>query len=99
MNRLRFLVATSVLSCFALAPCARAAEGPFVGIDLGVSEPTNDNYRAHVHTGATANPFVGYMFNDYLGLQGQLHATTQWPEDERNPPVQGDDAMTTILGL
>jgi OOP family OmpA-OmpF porin len=99
MNRLRFLVATSVISCFALAPCARAAEGPFVGIDLGVSEPTNDNYRAHVHTGATANPFVGYMFNDYLGLQGQLHATTQWPEDERNPPVQGDDAMTTILGL
>ena len=58
---------------------AHAVDGPFVGIDLGASVPTNGNYRAHVQEGATANPYLGYMFNDYLGMQGQLHFTFQEP--------------------
>lgn len=75
------------------------ADGPFVGIDLGVSRPTNANYHAHVHEGATANPFVGYMFNDYLGLQGQVHAILQEPDND--PELRRfahQNQMTTLLG-
>jgi outer membrane protein OmpA-like peptidoglycan-associated protein len=64
-----------------LAGPAAAAEGLFAGLDLGASDPTNANYRGHVDIGATANPFVGYMFNDFLGVQGQLHITHQSPDD------------------
>jgi outer membrane protein OmpA-like peptidoglycan-associated protein len=94
MCRSRLILASLVLSCFALAPRARAEGVPFVGVDLGVSEPTNDNYRAHTETGMTGNPFVGYMFNKYIGLQGQVQITSQFPEREGN----NTSAMTTLVG-
>lgn len=76
---------------------ARAAEGPFVGIDLGYSGPDNDNYRAHVQDGGTGNPYAGYMFNDYLGLQGQLHFTFQEPDsDHRGFPHENQ--TTSLFG-
>lgn len=76
---------------------AHAVEGPFAGIDLGVSIPTNKNYVAHVHEGGTANPYVGYMFNEYLGLQGQLHFAFQEPDnDHRGFPKENQ--ITTLLG-
>lgn len=62
---------------------AQAADGHgFVGIGQGVSEPTNDNYRAHVKTGATTNLFGGYMFNDYIGLQAEFDYAFQTPDDD-----------------
>lgn len=76
---------------------ARAAEGPFVGVDLGYARPTNDNYRAHVGDGATANPFAGYMFNDYLGLQGQLHFTFQEPDNDHRGFAH-ENQTTTLFG-
>jgi opacity protein-like surface antigen len=76
---------------------ARATEGPFVGIDLGASVPTNRNYRAHAQVGATGNPYLGYMFSDYLGVQGQLHFTFQEPDnDQRGFPKE--NRITTLLG-
>lgn len=78
-----------------------AVDGPFIGLNLGVSEPTNDNYRSHVDTGATAAPYGGYMFNDYLGLQGGLHMNFQPPDDNDERPqanLDNRNQWTTMLG-
>jgi outer membrane protein OmpA-like peptidoglycan-associated protein len=95
-HRLRWLL-TCLLVSVVVGPGAWAAEGAFVGVDLGVSEPTNGNYRAHVETGGTGNPFVGYMFNDYIGLQGQLHATFQEPDNDHRG-FKNENQITTLLG-
>jgi len=101
------LLAFLLFTVMAALPSAGTAEGtrkcdsqcgyPFVGIDLGVSEPTNNNYRAHVQTGATANPFAGYMFNRYLGLQGQLHFTVQEPDND-NRGFKDENQTSTLFG-
>lgn len=75
---------------------ARAGE-PFVGADLGVSEPTNGNYRGNVITGGTANPFAGYMFDEHFGVQGQLHFTVQQP-DQHNRGVANQNQANTVFG-
>jgi outer membrane protein OmpA-like peptidoglycan-associated protein len=91
-------VATAVLALGLLWHGQAGAEGrPFVGIDLGVSEPTNANYRGHVETGGTGNPFAGYMFNDYLGVQGQLHFTFQEP-DNHHWGFAGENDTTGVFG-
>ena len=90
MNRQRSLLTLALLILMSVATAARAQqrtgpytvnEGyPFLGVDLGVAEPTNDNFRAHVQTGASGSPFGGYMFNDWLGLQSNLYFNF-WPPD------------------
>ena len=78
---------------------AHAVDGPFVGVDLGASVPTNRNYRAHVQEGATGNPYAGYMFNDYLGVQGQIHFTFQEPDNDRQGKgVPNENQITTLFG-
>jgi len=91
-------VVTALLALGLLWQARAQAEGyPFAGVDLGVSEPTNANYRGHAHTGGTGNPFVGYMFNDNLGLQGQLHFTFQQPDnDHRGYPRENQ--TSTLFG-
>jgi len=76
---------------------AHAVEGPFDGIDLGASVPTNGNYRAHVQEGGTANPYLGYMFNDYLGMQGQLHFTFQGPDNDHRGFAH-ENRTTSLFG-
>lgn len=76
---------------------AHAVDGPFVGIDLGYSEPTNGNYRAHVQGGGTANPYAGYMFDKHLGLQGQIHATFQTPDNDHRGFAH-ENQTTMLLG-
>jgi len=73
------------------------AAAPFVGTDVGVSEPTNGNYRGHVETGATVNPYVGYMFNEYLGLEGQIHIIVQ-SNDYHSSFPDNHNQTTTLLG-
>ncbi|MBI3784602.1 MAG: OmpA family protein [Deltaproteobacteria bacterium] len=78
------------------------ADGPFIGLNLGTSEPTNDNYRSHVDTGATVAPFGGYMFNDYFGLQGGLDFNAMPPDGKSQPAHAGLDRpnqWTTMLGV
>jgi len=103
MGKAQKWVALSVLGMVAAVPAARATDGAFVGLDLGVSEPTNDNYRAHVHTGVSGNPFAGYMFNDYLGLQGQFHFVGQPPDDDKRRfsqnNINNETQWTTMAGL
>jgi OOP family OmpA-OmpF porin len=87
MNRQRSPLTLFLLTLIAVAPAAHAqlmgqrstspaytvSEGyPFFGVDLGVVEPTNNNFRANVQTGGSGSPFVGYMFNDWFGLQSNL---------------------------
>jgi outer membrane protein OmpA-like peptidoglycan-associated protein len=76
-RKLLGFVAIAVLTLVADRLSAYASEGAFVGVDLGVSEPATDKYRQHVRDGGTGAPYGGYMFNDYVGLLGQLHFNFQ----------------------
>ena len=100
MHRARHVLPFLFL-CLAFSS-ARAVEGPFVGVNLGVAEPTADNYRAHVQTGGSGAPFAGYMFNDYLGLEGQLQFTFQEPDNDHRRAIQSnidnENQTTTTIG-
>ena len=103
MKPSRLIPLTCVLLTLALgARRARAAEGPYVGIDAGVSEPTNDNYRSEVKLGGTGAPFAGVMFNEYVGIQAQVHVFFHSPNPNNDLPQPNLDdryKWTTILGL
>ena len=90
------LLSLLCLAAIAAAAPARAA-APFIGLDVGASEPTNGNYRGHVKSGAAVNPYLGYMFNEYLGLQGQIHFSYQGTDFHPNFPNNRNQA-TTLLG-
>src|SRR5437879_4886098 len=77
----RCAVVTVLCTVIATVAAAQAPE-LFIGANFGASEPTNDNYRAHVETGATAGAFGGFMFNDYLGAQAETNFTFQQPDDD-----------------
>jgi outer membrane protein OmpA-like peptidoglycan-associated protein len=93
------------LAALALVAGPVAADpGWFTGVDVGLSEPTNGNYRAHVHSGATANPYVGYMFHDNIGLQSQLHFAFQpADDDDRGFASEGinvdENEVTSVFGF
>lgn len=90
------LLSLVFIACVISAAPVRAA-GPFVGLDVGASEPTDGNYRAHVKTGATFNPYVGYMFNEYLGVEGQIQFAFQSIDHHSNFP-DNPNQTTTLLG-
>ncbi|MFQ5666958.1 MAG: outer membrane beta-barrel protein [Candidatus Binatia bacterium] len=79
-------------------PAGAAGGGPFIGVDLGVSEPANNNYRAQVKDGATGNPYFGYMLNHYLGAQGQFHFVFQEPDNDRRG-FPKENQITTLFGF
>ena len=98
MHRSRVFTAFLSLALMVGVGAANAAEpGPFVGVDLGASVPTNENFTAHVGTGGTGNPFVGYMFNKYVGVQGQLHFTFN-PPDNDHRGIPRENQFTTLFG-
>jgi OOP family OmpA-OmpF porin len=71
--------------------------GPFLGVEAGYSKPANNNFRAHVSEGAEAIPYGGYMFNKYLGLQGELHFAFFYPDpDDRG--FNDENQITTTFG-
>jgi len=95
----RTVVVAAVFSAI-LAAAPAAAEGPYVGINLGYSGPVNGNYRAHVKGGGTADPFVGYLFDFHgvqIGPQGELQFTFQsTDDDDRGFP--GEAEWTSLIG-
>jgi outer membrane protein OmpA-like peptidoglycan-associated protein len=97
------LVRYALVVLLAGAAPASAHEGAYVGVDLGVASPTNDNFAAHVTTGMTAQPFGGFMFNDYLGLQGRAVFNGWPPKDEGRSAFQSninnEDQWTTMVGM
>ena len=96
MHRARALFLI-LLTTAAIGISVAHAQVPFAGVDLGVAEPWNRNYRAHVQTGATVNPYAGYMFNEYLGVQGQAHITFQEPDNDQRR-FGGENRTTTVIG-
>ena len=73
MKHLKYLIFVCMFACSIAAiarPAVAQGEGrPFVGVDVGVMQPLTD-LDDFVFTGGTVAPFVGYMFNDYIGLMG-----------------------------
>ena len=97
-RRTRWFLVSTLVAATAVCLPAYAADGLFAGVDAGVSRPTNANYNAHAHVGATLNPFLGYMLNDYVGLQGQVHATIQNPDNDHRG-FEHENQITTLLGI
>lgn len=98
MKKMWQLGALAIFGVAMTAPGAQAREGAYVGLDVGVSEPTNDNYRGHTQTGVSGNPFLGYMFNDYIGLQAQGHIIGQEADDD-DRGLDHENQWTTMSGL
>ncbi len=73
---------------------------PIAGFEAAVVAPTNA-LRKFTETGGQINPFVGFMFNDYLGLWGHL-GVLGIPRQERiNPPGLNQGAtwaLTFVAG-
>src|SRR5262245_58004529 len=103
MHRLRSIASLFFLASLVVLPAAYAGEGPFAGVNLGVSEPTNGNYRAHVETGAMAAPYFGFMANDYIGLQLEFPFMFQMPDnDDRRffqSNIDNENQTTTLFGM
>lgn len=91
-------VSAALLVLAAAALPVRAEEGPFVGVDVGVSEPVNGNYRGHLRTGAALNPFAGFMFTENLGIQGQLHLDYHNSDLHISRGGGNDNQATFLLG-
>lgn len=96
-SQLLVLAVAGLLAVPALVSAQVSDPRPFVGMDLGVSVPTRDNYWAHVHTGGAASPYFGYMFDEAFGVQGNLHVAAQ-PADDDGRGFKGEDDVTTVLG-
>lgn len=96
--RIGHSVAWVLFAVLAVSLPVHAIEGPYIGLNLGASKPTNNNYRAHVENGASGSPYGGYMFNDYLGVQGEVQGTFQYPDNDHRG-FKGENQVTTLLGV
>jgi outer membrane protein OmpA-like peptidoglycan-associated protein len=96
-RRVRLSLALSLAALLGLSAAAPAIDGPFLGVDVGGSKPVNNNYRAHVGAGATANPYAGYMFNEYFGIQGQLQFDFQQPDNDHRG-FNKENQTTSVVG-
>ena len=45
------------------------AQEPYAGLDLGLTEPLNGNFRGHVNLGFLVSPYVGVALHPYVGFQ------------------------------
>ncbi len=102
MKRLSTWIVVAVLGAvFAVSfPAAQAMEGMgegkvIGGVDVGVLQPLNA-FDRFSDAGGVFSPFVGYMFNDYIGLMGQLQVFGT-PQVNR-PNTLDDDATWAIAG-
>jgi outer membrane protein OmpA-like peptidoglycan-associated protein len=96
-RRTRRAFALSFVVVLGFSAPTRALDGPFLGLDVGGSKPANNNYRAHVENGIDASPYVGYMFNNYIGLQGEVQLDTKWPDNDHRG-FANENTMTTTVG-
>jgi outer membrane protein OmpA-like peptidoglycan-associated protein len=96
-RRVSTSLAWSVVVLLGLGAPASAIDGPFLGLDVGGSVPVNNNYRAHVETGVSGNPYVGYMFNEYIGIQGQAQFDAH-PPDNDHRGFNKENQWTSVVG-
>lgn len=96
--RLRNLLLAAAALPLAGALPAAAESYPFIGLNLGVAQPTNDNYNAHAHTGIAASPYGGVMFTENLGVRADIHTTFNPPDDD-NRGIPDEEDWSTLLGF
>ena len=82
-----------LLVAFAQVPAAWGGE-VISGIEAGIARPI-DSLDDATEAGAALGPFVGYKFNDVIGLVGQGHAIAFETTDR--PGIRDDD-VTWALG-
>lgn len=70
-HAVRCTMVALIAATLAFPVVTRADEGLIGGLDLGAAIPTG-NTKDRLDTGGVFSPFLGYMFNDVLGLMGQL---------------------------
>ncbi len=90
----RCMMVALVVGGLALPAVTKADEGLIGGIDLGVAVPVGKT-KDRLDTGGAASPFVGYMFNNVIGLMGQIQFAG-FPNDNR--PGTLDQDSTLALG-
>jgi len=96
-RRARTSLIAAALALLGVSTSASAIDGPFVGLNLGGSLPVNNNYRAHVSDGINGSPYVGYMFNQYFGIQGELPVDAEFPDNDHRG-FNKENQVTTVLG-
>lgn len=93
---LRLAIFLSIFSVTFMPASARADSwrGGYTGVDIGVMQPVQDPFPDYVTTGGTVAPYVGYMFNDFLGIQAQVHFLGAGTDN----PVAGQNGDATWWG-
>lgn len=71
--RIATLVSALTIGLSPLSAWGDDWRGGYAGVDVGVMQPVLDPFPDFVDTGGTLAPYVGYMFNDFIGIQGQVH--------------------------
>ena len=95
MNRMLGRIALVGVAVALLGPrVGMAEEGVLAGVDVGAAVPL-DHLRDRANTGGVVSPFVGYMFNDYLGLLGQVQVAG-FPSQDR--PGKEDNDVWALGG-
>ncbi|MBI3783149.1 MAG: OmpA family protein [Deltaproteobacteria bacterium] len=89
------LILAAALFPLAQARAARADKGAIAGVDVGAAIPL-DKFHDRTHTGGAISPYFGYMFNDVLGLMGQVQFVGL---PEKNRPGIRDADSTLGLGF
>ena len=68
MKRVTFWLAVATLAVVTtVSTSALAGEGPVAGVDLGFATPLNA-FKDRAKIGGFLSPFLGYNFNNYVGL-------------------------------
>jgi len=103
MHRARRVSGYALIGVLVGGAPTSAHEGGYAGVDLGVALPTNDNFRQQVGAGMTGQPFGGFMFNDYIGVQGRVLINAWSPEDNGRSAFQSninnENQWTTMFGM
>lgn len=100
MNRMVRAVGLSGLGLI-LAASVQAQGRPIAGVEIGAAAPVGQ-MKEFADTGGVIAPFAGYMFNDYIGIMGQVQGTAHGNDDE-DPKIPGSgpqesDVTGTIGG-
>jgi outer membrane protein OmpA-like peptidoglycan-associated protein len=67
-------------------------------MELGATVPTNKNFRYHAEAGIMGGLYGGYMFNDYLGLQGNLGLHSFEPDNYPRRNFNKENQWSSLLG-
>ncbi len=95
MKRVTFWLTAAALAVVTAASTpVLAGEGALAGVDVGFATPLN-SFKDRSNIGGVLSPFVGYNFNDYVGLRGDAQILGFSNKDR---PGIGDNDSTWAAG-